>query len=57
VLDISLLGQKVPASVWSIVFQGSGFVGAVSVDGPNASEAAVRELGQQAYQYAAKSLS
>jgi hypothetical protein len=57
VLDITMLGQKVPASVWSIVFQGSGFVGAVSVDGPNASEAAVRELGQQAYQYAAKTLS
>ena len=57
VLDITMLGQKVPASVWSIVFQGSGFVGAVSVDGPNASEAAVDELGQQAYQYAAKTLS
>jgi hypothetical protein len=57
VLDISLLGQKVPASVWSIVFQGTGFVGAVSVDGPNASEAAVRELGLQAYQYATKTLS
>lgn len=57
VLNISLQGQKPPASVWSIVFQGSGFVGAVSVDGPNASEAAVRELGLQAYQYAAKSLS
>jgi hypothetical protein len=57
VLDISLLGQKAPASVWSIVFQGTGFTGAVSVDGPNASEAAVRELGQQAYQYAAKTLS
>ncbi len=57
VLDISLLGQKTPANVWSIVFQGSGFIGAVSVDGPNASEAAVRELGLQAYQYAAKTLS
>jgi len=57
VLNISLQGQKAPASVWSVVFQGSGFIGAVSVDGPNASEAAVRELGQQAYQYAAKTLS
>jgi hypothetical protein len=57
VLEVSMLGQKVPASVWSIVFQGAGFVGAVSVDGPNASEAAVRELGQQAYQYATKTLS
>jgi hypothetical protein len=57
VLDISLAGQKVPASVWSVVFQGAGFIGAVSVDGPNASEAAVRELGEQAYQYAAKTLS
>ena len=41
---------------WSLVYRGSGFVGSVSVIGPNASEAAVRELGQQAYAFAAKSL-
>jgi hypothetical protein len=43
--------------VWSLVYRGDGFVGAVSVAGPNASQTAVRQLGQQAYEYAAKSLS
>jgi hypothetical protein len=43
--------------LWSLVYRGKGFVGAVTVVGPNASEAAVRELGQQAYTYADKSLS
>jgi hypothetical protein len=42
---------------WSLVYRGTGFVGAVTVVGPNASQAAVRELGQQAYAYASKSLS
>jgi hypothetical protein len=42
---------------WSLVYRGAGFVGAVTVAGPNASQTAVRELGQQAYEYAAKSLS
>jgi hypothetical protein len=43
--------------LWSLVYRGKGFVGAVTVVGPNASAAAVRELGEQAYTYAAKSLS
>jgi hypothetical protein len=43
--------------LWSLVYRGKGFVGAVTVVGPNASQAAVRELGEQAYTYAAKSLS
>jgi hypothetical protein len=42
---------------WSLVYRGAGFVGAVIVAGPNASQTAVRQLGQQAYAYAAKSLS
>jgi hypothetical protein len=42
--------------IWSLVYRGSGFVGAVTVVGPNASDVAVRELGRQAYAYAAKSL-
>jgi hypothetical protein len=42
---------------WSLVYRGYGFVGAVSVAGPNASQTAVRQLAQQAYAYAAKSLS
>jgi hypothetical protein len=44
-------------AVWSLVYRGTGFVGAVTVVGPNSSQTAVRELGQQAYEYAAKSLS
>jgi hypothetical protein len=42
---------------WSLVYRGAGFVGAVTVAGPNASATAVRQLGQQAYAYAARSLS
>ena len=44
-------------AVWSLVYRGAGFVGAVTVTGPNASQTAVRQLGQQAYAYAEKSLS
>lgn len=44
-------------NVWSVVYRGNGFVGAVTVVGPNASETVVRQLSQQAYEYAAKSLS
>jgi hypothetical protein len=42
---------------WSLIYRGKGFVGTVTVVGPNASKEAVMELGQQAYAYAAKSLS
>jgi hypothetical protein len=42
---------------WSLAYRGAGFVGAVTVAGPNASATAVRQLAQQAYAYAAKSLS
>ena len=44
-------------ALWSLVYRGAGFVGAVTVVGPNASQTAVRQLGQQAYAYAEKSLS
>jgi hypothetical protein len=44
-------------NLWSLIYRGADFVGAVTVIGPNASELAVRELGQQAYAFAAKSLS
>jgi hypothetical protein len=43
--------------VWSILYRGDGFVGAVTVVGPNSSETAVKELGNEAYKYAAKALS
>ena len=50
-------GGAAPVNQWSLVYRGAGFVGTVTVIGPNASEAAVRELAQQAYAFAAKSLS
>ena len=43
--------------LWSLVYRGKGFVGVVTVVGPNASQAAVRELGEQAYTYGSKALS
>jgi hypothetical protein len=43
--------------LWSLIYRGTGFVGTVTVVGPNASEQAVQQLGKQAYAYAVKSLS
>lgn len=43
--------------MWSLVYQAKGFIGTVTVVGPNATEQAVTELGQQAYAFATKSLS
>jgi hypothetical protein len=43
-------------NLWSLIYRGTGFVGTVTVVGPNASEKAVQELGKQAYAYAAKRL-
>jgi hypothetical protein len=58
VLNITTVGRPPSAEeVWSLLYEGEGFVGAVTVVGPDASEIAVRELGQQAYAFAAKSLS
>lgn len=54
VLNIS--SPKQGSNVWSVLYRGHGFVGAITVVGLNASEGAVRELGQQAYAYAAQSL-
>ena len=51
-----LIGGSAPVNQWSLVYQGAGYVGTVTVIGPNASEAAVRELAQQAYAFAARSL-
>ena len=49
-------GGTAPVNQWSLVYRGAGFVGTVTVIGPNASELAVRELAEQAYAFAAKSL-
>lgn len=55
-LSVSPVGNA-SDEVWSLVYRGDGFIGAITITGPDASEAAVRQLGQQAYAYAAKSLS
>ncbi len=49
-------GGAAPVNQWSLVYQGAGFVGTVTVTGPNASALAVRQLAKQAYAFATKSL-
>jgi hypothetical protein len=56
VLNVQSVGAK-SATLWSLIYRGKGFVGTVTVIGPNASRQAVTELGQQAYAFAVKSLS
>jgi hypothetical protein len=53
---VNISSPEQALNVWSVLFRGDGFVGAITVAGPNASEAVARELGQQAYAYAAQSL-
>jgi hypothetical protein len=43
-------------NVWSVVYRGSGFVGAVTMVGPDASEQGVKQLARDAYAYAGQSL-
>ena len=42
--------------VWSVVYPADGFVGAVTMVGPDATEASVKKLATQAYHYAAQTL-
>jgi hypothetical protein len=56
VLSVQAAGAK-SNNRWSLIYRGKGFVGTVTVIGPNASKEAVTELGMQAYAYAVKSLS
>jgi hypothetical protein len=42
--------------VWSVVYRADGFVGAVTIVGPDATEASAKKLATQAYQYAAQTL-
>ena len=42
--------------VWSVVYRGAGFVGAVTMVGPDASEAGVKDLAQAAYAHASQAL-
>lgn len=54
VLHIQTVDVK--GNLWSVLYRGAGFVGTITVDGPNASESGVREIATQAYNYAAKVL-
>jgi hypothetical protein len=56
VLHVKTTGA-VKNNQWSLIYRGPGFVGSVTVVGPNASELAVRQLARQAYSYAARYLS
>lgn len=56
-LNVRAVGGAASDNLWSLIYRGSGFVGTVTVTGPNASAEAVQELGQQAYAFAAKTLS
>jgi len=56
-LNVRAVGGAASDNLWSLIYRGSGFVGTVTVIGPNASAEAVQELGQQAYAFAAKTLS
>lgn len=56
VLNVKTTGAVVNDQ-WSMIYCGPGFVGSVTVVGPNASQLAIRQLAKQAYAYAAKSLS
>jgi hypothetical protein len=42
--------------VWSVVYRGTGFVGAVTMVGPDATEAGVKDLAKAAYAHASQSL-
>jgi hypothetical protein len=56
-LNLHAVGASAADNLWSVIYTGSGFVGTVTVVGPNASQAAAQQLGKQAYAYAAKTLS
>ena len=55
-LNVHAVGGSASDNLWSLIYRGAGFVGTVTVMGPNASAEAVKELGQQAYAFAAKTL-
>lgn len=54
-LSVKAVGYP-QVNVWSLVYRGNGLVGALTIVGPDASEVAVRQLGQQAYSYAIQRL-
>ena len=55
VMNIKATGAE-SINVWSVVYRGSDFVGAVTIVGPGASANVVTTLAAQAYAHAAKTL-
>lgn len=55
-LNVKAAGYS-EVNVWSVVYKADGFVGAVTIVGPDASESSVKNLASQAYAYASQSLS
>ncbi len=55
-LNVKAAGYS-QVNVWSVVYKADGFVGAVTIVGPDASENAAKQLATQAYGYAAQTLS
>lgn len=56
VMNVQQVGAS-SGNQWSLIYRGVGFVGSVTVAGPDASRKAVQELGEQAYAFAEKTLS
>lgn len=54
-LNVQAAGDA-SVDVWSVLYRGTGFVGAVTMVGPDATEAAVKNLAQTAYARASQSL-
>jgi hypothetical protein len=54
-LNVKAAGYS-QVDVWSVVYQADGFVGAVTMVGPDSSKAGVQQLATQAYDYANQSL-
>ena len=54
-LNVKAAGYS-SVDVWSVVYKGAGFVGAVTMVGPDATEAGVKDLAQAAYAHASQSL-
>ncbi len=55
VLNVKAAGYP-EVDVWSVVYRARGFVGALTIVGPDASSADVTALARQAYAYAAQTL-
>jgi hypothetical protein len=55
-LNVKAAGYS-QVNVWSVVYRADGFVGAVTIVGPDASQASAKKLASQAYAYAHQSLS